>query len=80
MISDSINREFETIRATEWWPLFMSELNRRCTAAQSRALSLTEPHDIYRAQGNYRALADLINLLNDPFVTASGAFTYGKTE
>lgn len=74
MSSDSVNREFAIVEATEWWSFFMAELTRRRDMAARSALSYEDAVDIYRAQGTYKALNNLINMLEDPIVSENGTF------
>lgn len=79
-MNDKQHREFAQIKATEWWSLFMSNLNREAEQAAKTALSATDMVNVYRAQGTHRALASMIRVLEDPYFTDSGLLTYGTPD
>ena len=72
MSNESLRRERNLIEATEWWSLFMAELQRRADREAHTALTSNDLQQIYRAQGGHRVLTTLINALSDlNFLTGS---------
>lgn len=61
-----LRRERITIRTTEWWSLFVAEIERRAALAAKNALNNDSAIVIYRNQGAYKALNSLVNSLADP--------------
>ncbi|MBO4556524.1 MAG: hypothetical protein J5706_07165 [Elusimicrobiales bacterium] len=66
MSNESLKREFITIRTTEWWSLFLRELDRRIENAMKNTATTQEAIQLYRQQGVYKALSGLRNSLTDP--------------
>lgn len=61
-----LRRERITIRTTEWWSLFVAEVERRANLAAKNALNNDSAIVVYRNQGAYKALNSLVNSLTDP--------------